>query len=57
SPERVRTRGLFVPEAVESLKREHLAGIRSHSDRLWTLMMAELWMRQYLDMSGPWTLR
>jgi len=57
SPERVRSRGLFIPEAVESLKREHLAGFRSHSDRLWTLMMAELWMRQYLDMSGLWTLR
>jgi len=57
SRERVRTRGLFVPEAVESLKQEHLRGSRSHSDRLWTLMMAELWMRQYLDAGGPWTLR
>lgn len=57
SPERVRVRGLFVPAAVETLKREHLAGTRSHSDRLWTLMIAELWMRQYLDTEGLWTLR
>ena len=57
SPERVRSRGLFIPEAVESLKREHLAGFRSHSDRLWTLMMAELWFRHYLDAGGLWTLR
>jgi asparagine synthase (glutamine-hydrolysing) len=57
SLERVRTRGLFVPEAVERLKHEHLAGTRSHSDRLWTLMMAELWIRLYLDGHGPWTLR
>ncbi len=57
SPERVRTRGLFVPEAVETLKREHLAGRRSHSDRLWTLMMTELWFRHYLDAHGLWTLK
>ncbi|HSB82297.1 MAG TPA: asparagine synthase (glutamine-hydrolyzing) [Candidatus Methylomirabilis sp.] len=49
SRERVRNRGLFVPEAVEALKQEHLRSIRTHSDRLWTLMIAELWMRQYLD--------
>ncbi len=49
SPDRVRRRGLFVPEAVETLKQEHLSGVRSHTDRLWTLMMAELWMESYLD--------
>jgi len=57
APDRVRTRGLFVPDAVEALKREHLSETRSHSDRLWTLMMAELWMRSYLDGGGFWTLR
>jgi asparagine synthase (glutamine-hydrolysing) len=57
SPARVRDRGLFVPEAVEALKREHIAGIRSHSDRLWTLMVAELWLRLYLDSHAPWALR
>jgi asparagine synthase (glutamine-hydrolysing) len=57
SAERIRSRGLFVPEAVEALKREHLGGIRSHSDRLWTLMVAELWLGQYLDTGGPWSLR
>jgi asparagine synthase (glutamine-hydrolysing) len=57
SPECVRSRGLFVPEAVEILKQEHLGGIHSHSDRLWTLMMAELWMREFLDTHGLWTLR
>ena len=57
SPGRVRGRGLFQPDAVETLTREHLSGGRSHSDRLWTLMMVELWMRDYLDAGGPWTLR
>jgi asparagine synthase (glutamine-hydrolysing) len=47
--DRVRARGLFVPAVVEALKREHLDGRRSHADRLWSLMILELWMRQYLD--------
>lgn len=56
SPERIRGRRLFSPSVVEGLKQEHLGGIRSHSDRLWTLMMAELWLRQYLDGGGAWSL-
>ena len=55
-PEPVRTRGLFRPEVVERLRAEHLAGTRSHADRLWTLMMAELWLREYLDRGGRWRL-
>jgi asparagine synthase (glutamine-hydrolysing) len=56
APERVRARGLFRPEAVTRLRAEHAAGTRTHGDRLWTLMMAELWMREYLDGHGPWRL-
>lgn len=52
SPERVRARGLLAPAAVEALKHEHLARRRGHGDRLWTLMMLELWMRQHLDGDG-----
>jgi asparagine synthase (glutamine-hydrolysing) len=57
SSERIRARGLFVPTCVERLKGEHLAATRNHGDRLWTLMVAELWMREYLDQGGPWKLR
>ena len=56
SAERVRARGLFNVERVEALKAEHLTGRRSHADRLWTLMMAELWLREYLDRGSAWTL-
>jgi asparagine synthase (glutamine-hydrolysing) len=56
SPEQVRARGLFVVDAVERLKQEHASGRRSHADRLWTLMMAELWLREYLDRGGRWRL-
>ena len=56
--DRVRARGLLVPTVVEALKREHLDGRRSHADRLWSLMILELWMRQYLDGAAgepaPW---
>jgi asparagine synthase (glutamine-hydrolysing) len=55
--DRVHARGLFDVGAVERLKREHLSGARGHADRLFTLMMAELWMREYLDQHGLWTLR
>jgi hypothetical protein len=57
SPEHIEGRGLCVAGAVQALKREHLEGSRSHSDRLWTLMMAELWMRRYLDAGGLWSIR
>jgi asparagine synthase (glutamine-hydrolysing) len=56
SPEQVRARGLFGVDQVERLKREHAAGHRSHADRLWALMMAELWVREYLDRGGRWRL-
>src|SRR5437867_4323417 len=57
APDRVRARGLFEVRVVEALKAEHHRGARGHADRLWTLMMAELWMREYLDHHGLWTLR
>jgi asparagine synthase (glutamine-hydrolysing) len=56
SPEQIRARGLFGVDQVERLKREHAAGHRSHADRLWALMMAELWVREYLDRGGRWRL-
>jgi asparagine synthase (glutamine-hydrolysing) len=56
APERVAARGLFVPAEVARLKREHLSGARSHADRLWSLMILELWIRQHLDARGSWAL-
>jgi asparagine synthase (glutamine-hydrolysing) len=49
APAQVRSRGLFDPDGVARLKAEHVEGTRTHSDRLWTLMMTELWMRRYCD--------
>ena len=55
APDQVRRRGLFRPDVVRALTREHLAGVRSHGDRLWTLMMMEMWTREYLDHPTTWT--
>jgi len=57
APDCVRMRGLFNADTVETMKLEHLTGARTHADRLWTLMMAEQWMREYLDQHGRWSLR
>jgi asparagine synthase (glutamine-hydrolysing) len=42
-------RGYFEPSFVSRLLREHLAGDRDHTSRLWQLLVFELWHRQYLD--------
>ncbi len=44
-----RQRGYFEPSFVERLVREHLAGTRDHTLRLWQLLVFELWHREYLD--------
>lgn len=47
SPEQVRARGLFHPEAVESLVRESRAGRRDVSLQVWALVVLEQWFREY----------
>jgi hypothetical protein len=34
---------------VDRIVREHLAGKRDHTLRLWQLLVFELWHRQHLD--------
>ncbi|HPW54131.1 MAG: asparagine synthase (glutamine-hydrolyzing) [Thermoanaerobaculaceae bacterium] len=45
----VRRRGLWRPDAVQSLVREHLESTRDHSEKLWCLLALEGWMRAALD--------
>ncbi len=49
SPEAVRQRGWFRPEAVTQLLAEFRAGRRDYSLHLWSLLVLEEWCRQYLD--------
>jgi asparagine synthase (glutamine-hydrolysing) len=44
-----RQRGYFESAFVSRLLKEHLAGERDHTLRLWQLLVFELWHRQYLD--------
>jgi asparagine synthase (glutamine-hydrolysing) len=46
---RCKQRGYFEPSFTGRLIREHLAGQRDHTMRLWQLLVFELWHRQYVD--------
>jgi asparagine synthase (glutamine-hydrolysing) len=44
-----RQRGYFDPRFVTRLVDEHVTGRREHTLRLWSLVVFELWHRQYMD--------
>jgi len=46
---RVHERGQLRVEAVERLLADHVAGRADHGQRLWTLLMLELWQRQHVE--------
>jgi asparagine synthase (glutamine-hydrolysing) len=46
---RTQQRGYFNPRYVALLMDEHRRGRRDHSWRLWSLLMLELWHRQFMD--------
>jgi asparagine synthase (glutamine-hydrolysing) len=47
-PDRVRRRGIFSSEAVTGLLRQHWAGERNVSNRLYALLVFEIWAETYL---------
>ena len=47
--ERAAGRGLFRRDAVERLLADHAQGRADHGARLWSLVMLELWQREYAD--------
>src|SRR5258706_5111183 len=49
---RFRARGLFDTRAVNRLWQEHRAGSSDHRHRLWSLVMLELWFRQFVDLEA-----
>jgi asparagine synthase (glutamine-hydrolysing) len=46
---RLERRGLFKPATVARLMDEHQRGHRDHCHRLWSLVMLELWFREFAD--------
>jgi asparagine synthase (glutamine-hydrolysing) len=49
SPEAVERRGIFRPDAVRSLLREHEENRRDNGLKIWSLLMIEVWQRMYFD--------
>ncbi len=49
SETRLKQRGHFRPQTVEALRREHSEGRADRSDALWSLLMLEMWHREYVD--------
>jgi asparagine synthase (glutamine-hydrolysing) len=46
---RLAARGIFRDGAVRAVWDAHTAGRADHSQRLWSLLMLELWFREYID--------
>jgi asparagine synthase (glutamine-hydrolysing) len=46
---RLRDRGIFDAPQVTQLWNEHRSGRRDHGHRIWSLVMLELWFRQFVD--------
>ena len=42
-------RGLFQPEQVRQMIEQHVAAKADHSQRLWSLLMLELWFERFID--------
>jgi asparagine synthase (glutamine-hydrolysing) len=42
-------RGYFDPKGVRRMLDEHFRGRRDHSPRIWRLLMAELWQRNFVE--------
>jgi asparagine synthase (glutamine-hydrolysing) len=47
SPAVLKRQGLFEPATVETLKAEHFARKHNHGTALWSLLMFQLWAREY----------
>jgi asparagine synthase (glutamine-hydrolysing) len=50
--DRLERQGLFVPDEVQRLVRDHMDGRRDHRKQLWTLLQFQLWHRRWLEGGG-----
>jgi asparagine synthase (glutamine-hydrolysing) len=49
SPKAIESRGIFRPEAVQQLLRDHEERRRDNALKIWALLMIEVWQRMYFD--------
>jgi len=56
APEVVQRRGIFRPEPIARLIRDHAENKRDNSYRIWALLMLEIWLRMYFDKQAESTV-
>ena len=49
APERLARHGLFRPDAIRQLLESHYAGGANLGNRIWNLLMLQLWWERYVD--------
>jgi asparagine synthase (glutamine-hydrolysing) len=49
SPEAVQQRGVFRPQAIAGLLRDHYERKRDNGLKIWALLMLEIWFQMYID--------
>ena len=57
SPENLQRRGIFRPEAVQKLVRDHQENRRDNALKIWALLMVEVWQRMYIDNESEESVR
>jgi asparagine synthase (glutamine-hydrolysing) len=57
SPENLERRGIFRPQAVQKLVRDHQENRRDNSLKIWALLMVEVWQRMYIDNESEESVR
>lgn len=51
----VKSRGLFNPESIQKLVREHRSGTHDWSMQIWQLLTLELWTQSFVDGAGDFS--
>jgi asparagine synthase (glutamine-hydrolysing) len=47
--DRALARGIFEPDFLRRIAKAHESGKENHTDRLWSLLNLEIWLRQFID--------
>jgi len=55
-PRKVMDRGLLDPNVVRKLVAQHRKGEEDHSLRIWALLTLEVWMQEFIDDAGRFSL-
>jgi asparagine synthase (glutamine-hydrolysing) len=53
SPAAIERRGMFRPDAVQKILRDHAENRRDNALKIWALLMIEVWQRMYFDKQSP----